>query len=152
MITLITLALVIRWWWWWWWRWWWGSRVIILLVCLTGPASAAPTSAEWSVMPRALPQSTSAIIIPIIILQFVLPSSCILKTCAGITREMCSTLIWEGGLTQIGWIVGKVSKGEGVIFNPKNYVAKFGPLNRTIWPWNWYKGVFLGYVFQQLYW
>ena len=53
---------------------------------------------------------------------------------------------------QNGWIFGKVPKGGGVIFNPKIYIAKFGPLSRAIWPWNWYKGVFSGYVFQQLYW
>ena len=29
--------------------------------------------------------------------------------------------------------------GGGVIFNPKIYVADFGPLNRTFWAWNWEK-------------
>ena len=52
---------------------------------------------------------------------------------------------------QIGWIFGKVLKGgRGVIFNPKIYIAKFGPLNRAFWPWKWYKKVFLGYVFTLL--
>ena len=46
----------------------------------------------------------------------------------------------------------KFQKVGGVIFNPKIYIAKFGPLSRAIWLWNWYKGVFSGYVFQQLYW
>ena len=26
---------------------------------------------------------------------------------------------------------------EGVIFNPRMYVANFGPLNRAYWAWNW---------------
>ena len=32
---------------------------------------------------------------------------------------------------QNGLIFGKVPKGGGVIFNPKIYIAKFGPLNRA---------------------
>ena len=37
---------------------------------------------------------------------------------------------------QNGW---KWPKGRGVISNPKNYVADFGPLNRAFWAWNGYK-------------
>ena len=40
--------------------------------------------------------------------------------------------------------------GRGVIFNQKNYIVKCGPLNRAFSAWKWYKGVFLGYVFNQL--
>ena len=43
----------------------------------------------------------------------------------------------------------KSSKGGGVIFNPKIYIADFGPLNRAFSAWKWYKMVFLGYVFNQ---
>ena len=46
----------------------------------------------------------------------------------------------------------KSSERGGVIFNPKIYIAKFLPVNRAFWPWNWYKGSFTGYAFQQLYW
>ena len=46
---------------------------------------------------------------------------------------------------QIGWIFRKVPKrGGGVIFNPKIYIAKFGPLNRAFSAWKWYKKVFWG--------
>ena len=35
-------------------------------------------------------------------------------------------------------------RGGGVIFNPKIYIAKFGPLNRAFSAWKWYKKVFWG--------
>ena len=38
---------------------------------------------------------------------------------------------------QNGWLNG--GGGGGVIFNPKNYIADFGPLNRAFWAWNLYK-------------
>ena len=38
----------------------------------------------------------------------------------------------------------KSSERGGVIFNPKIYIAKFGPLNRAFSAWKWYKKVFWG--------
>ena len=37
-------------------------------------------------------------------------------------------LLTDGSRYQIGWVLGKVPKGEGVIFNPKIYIAGFGHL------------------------
>ena len=51
---------------------------------------------------------------------------------------------------QNGWIFWKIPKGWGFIFNPKIYIADFGPLNRAFSAWKLYKRVFLGYVFNQL--
>ena len=47
-----------------------------------------------------------------------------------------------GGL-QNGWIFGKVPGvgGVGVIFNPKDYIADFVPLNRAFWAWFYEKFV-----------
>ena len=54
---------------------------------------------------------------------------------------------WCCHLLSFSWVLGKPTpsktdefsekfqRGRGVIFNPKIYVAKFGPLNRAIWPW-----------------
>ena len=41
----------------------------------------------------------------------------------------------DGWRHQNGWIFGKVPKGGWIIFNPKNYIADFGPLNRAFSAW-----------------
>ena len=40
----------------------------------------------------------------------------------------CGEWVRDGSNYQIRWIFEKVPKGGGVIFNPKIYIAKFGPL------------------------
>ena len=40
-----------------------------------------------------------------------------------------------------GWIFGKVPKGGGVIFNTKDYVADFGPLDSAFWAWNFWNAI-----------
>ena len=47
-----------------------------------------------------------------------------------------------------GWIFGKVPKGGGVIFNTKDYVADFGPLDSAFWAWNFWNAIW----FCPLYW
>ena len=90
-------------------------------------------------------------------LHHLIPSTSNAKLQTLISNQSNSPNQFSNGLRdafpfQNGWIFGKVPKGGGmVIFNPKIYIAKFGPLSRAIWPWNWYKGVFSGYVFQQIY-
>ena len=69
-----------------------------------------------------------------------------------LTSKITESSIRDGWRHQNGWIFGKVpgEGGEGVIFNPKIYVADFGPLNRAFSAWKWYKRAFSGYVFNQL--
>ena len=45
-----------------------------------------------------------------------------------------SQLLRKGWRYQIRGIFGKAPKGGWVIFNPKKYVADFGPLNRAYKP------------------
>ena len=56
------------------------------------------------------------------------------------------TTVRVGSRYQSGWFFGKVPKaGRGVIFNPKNYMADFGTLNRAFLAWNWHKSVISGF-------
>ena len=64
--------------------------------------------------------------------------------------KLLTPVIRDRRRLQNGWIFGKVPKGGGIIFNPKIYIADFGPLNRAFSAWKLYKRVFLGYVFNQL--
>ena len=64
---------------------------------------------------------------------------------------MVDAVLVETEHYQNGLIFGKVPKGGGgVIFNPKIYIAKFGPLNSAFSAWQCYKRDFFGYVFNQL--
>ena len=45
----------------------------------------------------------------------------------------CSCQLGTGHATKLD----EFSKGGGVIFNPKNYVADFGNFKQGFWAWNW---------------